>query len=61
MAARVASSTYLGDKIEYSVIVGEDALKIVRFDPPEEERFEAGEEVRIRFPQEGVQLLPAKA
>jgi iron(III) transport system ATP-binding protein len=61
MAAKVASGTYLGDKIEYSVTVGEDALKIVRFDPPEAERFEAGEEVRIRFPQEGVQLLPAKA
>ena len=30
------------------------------FDPPEAERFEAGEEVRIRFPREGVQLLPAK-
>jgi iron(III) transport system ATP-binding protein len=61
MDARVASSTYLGDKIEYSVLLGEDALKIVRFDPPETERFQPGEEVRIRFPYEGVQLLPAKS
>jgi hypothetical protein len=61
MVAKVASSTYPGDKIEYSVFIGEDSLKIIRFDPPEPERFEAGEEVRIRFPREGVRLLPAKS
>ena len=58
MIAKVAGSTYLGDKIEYSVVLGEDTLKIIRFDPPEAERFEVGEEVRIRFPPDGVQLLP---
>jgi iron(III) transport system ATP-binding protein len=61
MVATIASSTYLGDKIEYSVALGEGTLKIVRFDPPEAEKFGAGEEVRIRFPQEGVQLLPTKS
>lgn len=57
MTAKVVNSTYLGDKIEYSVLLGEQSLKIVRFDPPEAERFEAGEDVRVCFPEEGVQLL----
>jgi iron(III) transport system ATP-binding protein len=60
MVAKVAGSTYLGDRIEYAVLLGDDALKIIRFDPPEAERFQAGEEVRVRFPWDGVQLLPAK-
>ena len=53
MVAKVASGTYPGDKIDYSVVLGEDMLKIVRFDPPEAERSGTGEEVRVRFPWEG--------
>jgi spermidine/putrescine ABC transporter ATP-binding subunit len=56
--ATVLASTYLGDKVEYVARFASQSLHIVRFNPPENERFAAGSEVMINLPSDGVQLLP---
>lgn len=58
LKATVAASTYLGDKVEYIVRLVTQSLHIVRFNPPENERFAPGSEVTITLPVDGIQLLP---
>ena len=57
IAATVVSRTYLGEKVEYAVAVGEDLVQIVRFNPPPTERFGPGTRVTIRLPTTDVQFL----
>ena len=58
LTATVTSATYLGDKVEYIVRVASQSLHIVRFNPPESERFAPGSAVSIDLPSAGMQLLP---
>jgi len=58
LPATVTTVTYLGDKVEYIVQVASQSLHIVRFNPPESERFAPGSAVSIDLPSAGVQLLP---
>ena len=55
--AKVAGRTYLGDKVEYVIELGNQSLQVVRFNPPQDEKFALGEEISIGLPREGVQLL----
>jgi ABC-type Fe3+/spermidine/putrescine transport system ATPase subunit len=57
LPAQVTGSTYLGEKIEYAVLLGGQTLHVVRFNPPEAEHFPPGSEVAIRLPERGVQIL----
>jgi iron(III) transport system ATP-binding protein len=57
LAGTVVTRTYLGEKMEYEVEVAGQRLQIVRFNPPPSERFAPGDDVSIRLPREGVQLL----
>ena len=57
LQARVTGRVYLGDKVEYTVQLGEESLEIVRSDPPVSENYAPGQEVTIGLPSEGVQLL----
>jgi iron(III) transport system ATP-binding protein len=59
LPAIIVTRTYLGDKVEYVAKFGTQNLQIVRFDPPENERYELGSEVVIELPTEGLQLLAA--
>jgi iron(III) transport system ATP-binding protein len=59
LTATVVSGCYLGDKVEYVVRLGTQSLQIVRFNPPEHERFPSGSQVAVGLPANGVQLLPA--
>jgi iron(III) transport system ATP-binding protein len=58
LPATVVSATYLGEKMEYVVRFASQNLHIVRFDPPENERFAPGTAVRISLPAERIRLLP---
>jgi hypothetical protein len=44
--------------VEYIVRVASQSLHIVRFNPPESERFAPGSAVSIDLPSAGMQLLP---
>jgi iron(III) transport system ATP-binding protein len=55
--AKVVGRTYLGDKVEYVIQLGEQNLQVVRFNPPQAEKFMPGEDISIGLPREGVQLL----
>jgi spermidine/putrescine ABC transporter ATP-binding subunit len=57
LRAKVTGRVYLGNKVEYTVRLGEENLEVVRSDPPEAENFASGQEVAIGLPTEGVQLL----
>jgi ABC-type Fe3+/spermidine/putrescine transport system ATPase subunit len=57
LPGQVTGSTYLGEKIEYVVLLGGQTLHVVRFNPPETEYFPPGSEVAIRLPERGVQIL----
>jgi iron(III) transport system ATP-binding protein len=61
VSAEVVSRVYLGDKVEYIVRLAGQILQIVRSDPPEAENFAPGQDIGIRLPTEGVQLLDDSA
>jgi iron(III) transport system ATP-binding protein len=58
LAARVITRTYLGEKVEYTVEVAGQPLQVVRFNPPPSELLAPGDNVNVRLPHDGVQLLP---
>ncbi|MGH7101194.1 MAG: ABC transporter ATP-binding protein [Acetobacteraceae bacterium] len=60
LSARVTTATYLGEKIEYVVWLADEPIHVVRFNPPEGERYLPGSEVALRFPREGIQILTAE-
>ena len=55
--ATVTGRVYLGDKVEYTVRLGDETLQIVRSDPPETEDISPGQEVSMRLPGDGVEVL----
>jgi iron(III) transport system ATP-binding protein len=57
LRGKLLNRVYLGDKVEYTVQVGGDALQIVRSDPPEGEDLMLGQTVVLNLPSAGVQLL----
>jgi iron(III) transport system ATP-binding protein len=55
--AVVQTRTYLGDKIEYEVMIGSQVLNIVRFNPAEEEDFLPGTIVSLRVREMDLRLV----
>lgn len=60
LEGRVAKSTYLGAKVEYTVRVADQDLLIVQADPPGGARFAEGTKVLVKLPHAGVHLLKAE-
>ena len=54
----IVSRTFLGEKAEYQVRVGEDLLQVTSYNPVQRGLFTVGQPVRLHFPAEGIQLLP---
>lgn len=54
----IVSRTFLGEKAEYQVRVGEDLLQVTSYNPVQRGLFPVGQPVRLHFPAEGIQLLP---
>ena len=57
LPVRVRSRTFLGEKLEYDVALGEQTLQVVRSNPPSVERFGPGDTVTIRLPAQDVHFL----
>ena len=58
--ATVQSSTFLGDKIEYEISLGQQKLNIVRFNPERTDDFRPGETVHLNIPESSVRLVDAE-
>ena len=54
----IVSRTFLGEKAEYQVRVGTDLLQVTSYNPVQRGVFPPGQQVLLRFPSEGIQLLP---
>ena len=54
----IVSRTFLGEKAEYQVRVGEDLLQVTSYNPVQRGLFTVGQPVTLHFPAEGIQLLP---
>jgi iron(III) transport system ATP-binding protein len=59
LAGVVSSRTFLGEKVEYQVRVGEELIQVTSYNP--REVFAPGEAVTLTLPTEGVALLPGEA
>lgn len=59
IAGRVVARTFLGEKVDYQVRVGEETLLVTRPDPGPVALLAEGQAVRLRLPAERVSLLPA--
>ncbi len=57
----IVSRTFLGEKAEYQVRVGTDLLQVTSYNPVQRGVFPPGQQVVLRFPTEGIQLLPEGA
>jgi iron(III) transport system ATP-binding protein len=57
LTAIVQSRIYLGDKIEYEVMFGGQALNIVRFNPANAEEFLPGATVSLSIPEANIRLV----
>ena len=53
----IISRTYLGEKVEYVVRIGQDLLQVVRPDPPDLSLFEAGATVSVQMPTGRIQIV----
>lgn len=56
-AGVVTGRTFLGEKVEYQVRVGEEALQVTRYSGAADARFAPGTPVTVRLPAEGVGVL----
>jgi iron(III) transport system ATP-binding protein len=54
----IVSRTFLGEKTEYVVRVGEELLQVTRYDPAMAGLFSPGDRVSLHLPTAGVPLLP---
>jgi iron(III) transport system ATP-binding protein len=54
----VLSRTFLGEKAEYSIGVGDQVLQVTQYTRPGGTHFQTGEAVSLEFPHEGVPVLP---
>src|SRR5215510_15096288 len=59
IAGRVVARTFLGEKVDYQVRVGEETLLVTRPDPGPVTLLAEGQAVRLRVPADRVSLLPA--
>ena len=59
IAGRVVARTFLGEKVDYQVRVGEETLLVTRPDPGPVALLTEGQAVRLRLPVDRVSLLPA--
>lgn len=57
----IVSRTFLGEKAEYQVQVGAEILQVTSYDPVRRGTFAPGQQVRLSFPAEGIQLLRGEA
>ena len=55
--ATIKSRVYLGDKAEYLVAAGRQEFTVIQWNPVASELFAIGDEVGLKFPDAGVQLL----
>ncbi len=53
----IVSRTFLGEKAEYQVRVGEDLLQVTSYNPVQREVLSPGQAVTLRLPSRGIQLL----
>jgi iron(III) transport system ATP-binding protein len=56
-AGTIVARTFLGEKVEYQVRVGDETLQVTRPGGALDARFAPGVSVSVRFPAEGVGLL----
>jgi ABC-type Fe3+/spermidine/putrescine transport system ATPase subunit len=56
--ATIVSRMFLGEKAEYQIRVGTDVLQVTCYNPVQRGIFPPGRRVMLRFPTEGIQLLP---
>ncbi|HEY2992375.1 MAG TPA: ABC transporter ATP-binding protein [Methylomirabilota bacterium] len=56
-AGTVVTRTFLGEKVEYQVRVGDETLQVTRPDGAADARFAPGTAVSVRLPADGVGLL----
>jgi ABC-type Fe3+/spermidine/putrescine transport system ATPase subunit len=54
----IVSRTFLGEKAEYQIRVGTDLLQVTSYNPVQRGVFPPGQQVMLRFPTEGIQILP---
>src|SRR5215472_7296108 len=59
IAGRVIARTFLGEKVDYQVRVGEETPLVTRPDPGPVALLAEGQAVRLRLPADRVSLLPA--
>ena len=57
----IVTRTFLGEKTEYVVRVGEELLQVTRFDPTVAGLFSPGDRVSLHLPATGVPLLPGSS
>jgi iron(III) transport system ATP-binding protein len=57
LAGTVLSRTFLGEKVEYQVRVGEALLQVTRYNAGAPETLQPGQAVLVRLPMDGVALL----
>ncbi|MBI4842662.1 MAG: TOBE domain-containing protein [candidate division NC10 bacterium] len=57
----IVSRTFLGEKAEYQVRVGDDLLQVTSYNPVQRGLFSVGQPVTLHFPPDGIQLLPGGA
>jgi iron(III) transport system ATP-binding protein len=57
LRATVLSRTFLGEKAEYQVGVGDQVLQVAQYSQPDGLTFQAGDAVTLALPREGVHIL----
>ena len=57
----ILSRTFLGEKTEFVVRVGEEMLQVTRYDPATAGRLSPGDRVSLHLPTAGVPLLPGSS
>jgi iron(III) transport system ATP-binding protein len=57
LTGTVLSRTFLGEKVEYQVRVGEALLQVTRYNAGAPETLQPGQAVLVRLPMDGVALL----
>lgn len=58
LRATLVHCVYLGDKIEHTVQLGDDLVRVVRSNPSEADELEVGQDVGLELPVDSVPLFP---
>jgi iron(III) transport system ATP-binding protein len=59
LAGKVLTRTFLGEKAEYHVAVGEQTIQATLFSDGRSARFAVGDAVQLKFPTENIHLIGA--